>query len=466
MPFALDVDYGNLGRDNGGRLHVIWKNGGSLFYGRIENRQIVGREEIPNSGDVKTRFTRPRLAVRPDGTTVHTSWTPGNGYAVVHVWRDSQGWHRRLAWEQPDAATHAAVPAIGVDLAGVVHIVAQQWYDPPNDDQGPVIYLRKPPDAGWAAPAVVQQPQGRQWRDTSMFVDSSGGIHATWKDGGGVGGKYRHVASGGDLSQAATIDIPRMPDTSILSFGDTWVTDEGDVHHAFCSFKNMYDSWIDYAVKRSGDAGFSGHSRISDLLPHCEAAGYDDPWPAIVVSSSGRIFVSWAICEAADFPRVNQVYLAVREGDAWSLRLLDGDADIDTTSKPAMTAIGDTVFVLWRGGDGQLMLAEITPDSPDAGVEDGGDGGTDDGGEGEGVAEEGETDTAADRGETRAEGDPPADPDGEPDGGQQSDADGELASGGCGCSAGKTAAGGKVALLVSMLLLAVACRMVRRGRPG
>ncbi len=375
-PLHVNGKVYDLGRDNNDGVHVIWLNGGSLFYGKIQNGAIVGREEIPDSSDVKTRFTRPRLAVEPNGQTVHTSWAPGNGYAIVHVWRDGQGWHRQLAWEQDDTSVHAAVPSIGVDLTGTVHIIAQQWYDPPNDDQGPIIYLRKPPGGAWSQASQIQNPNGRQWRDTSMFTDSSGGVHATWKDGGGVPGKYRYAPSGTSLSQSSTVDIERMPDTNILSFGDTWVTWDGDVHHAFCSFRNMYDSWIDYAVKPSGDADFSEHSRISDLLPHCETAKYDDPWPAVAASSSATVYVAWAICESAKAAKVNEVYLADKQNDGWNIRRLTNTADIDSNSKPAMTATSNAVYVLWRDDSGQLMLAEITPGSPDAGIDDDGSDGS------------------------------------------------------------------------------------------
>lgn len=222
----------DIGRDNNGNVHITWLSESELYYGRIVSGVIEGKEVIPRGGTkIHVRFTRPRLAVRPDGTSIHTSWidySSGGGKALRHAWRDSGGtWHNEQAWYNDGGNYYIAYPSAGADLHGNVHIIAQKWS---NHDTWSTIYGRKS-GGSWSWYTITNG----NWRQQVGFTDKNGGFHVTWRALGNPG-EYRHCPSGGNLANCTTRYIPIVPGTKTPSMGDLFVTDEGDVHNAFISF--------------------------------------------------------------------------------------------------------------------------------------------------------------------------------------------------------------------------------------
>ncbi len=351
---ALGVQGTNydVARDASGQVHLLYKNGGSLFYGTITGGVLQGPEEIPDSSNVHVRFTRPRLAVRPDGGTIHTCWIQSSGEGLVHVWRDTAGsWHRETAWSDGSGDTYIAVPSIGVDQGENVHVVAQNWWFTSGEaTESGAMYLRKPSGGSWSDEGLIHYVSGDNWRDTSMFTDLDGGIHATWKSANDPG-KYRTCVSGASLTSATTVDIPIPAGENTVSFGDTFVTASGDVYHAYFAYPNQS---IQVAVKVAGASSFDGTDQVA-VADNDEHAGYENPWPAIAVDDGGLVWVSWA--ENRGAATVAHVMLAVGDGDGWTVEEIDGAAAIDAEGKPALTAVGHDVYLVWRAGDGSLRLA-------------------------------------------------------------------------------------------------------------
>ena len=345
----------DLGRDNAGNIYTIWKDGNALHFGRIVDQQIVGEETVPNSSGVHVRFTRPRLAVRPDGATVHTSWISGTpGDEVYHVWRDEGGnWDRETAWSNDGDDVWASCPSLGVDLAGTVHIIAQKWWEVGgSQEESSILYVRKPAGGPWSAESQLYYQAGSNWRDTAMFTDHDGGVHGAWKSLYQAG-KYGYAESGDSLLDHSTADIPVPGDESTISFGDTFVTDAGDVHHAACGYPNQ-GMW--HTVRACGSDTFATPTKVGDI-DNDEHAGYENPWPAVAVDANDRVFVAWA--ENRGSGPVSHVVLGQQAGGAWSTEDLSGDADLEANSKPAITASGLDVYLIFRGGDGEIMLAEM-----------------------------------------------------------------------------------------------------------
>ncbi len=343
----------DLGRDNSGAIYLLFKDG-DLSLGHIEASAVVDIEEIDGTRQMNTRYTRPRLAVAPDGSTVHTSWFQGTpGEEVQHTWRNANGnWEQEVAWRS-GGLEYAAVPVVGVDLDGTVHMIAQKWwYNGFDQDESTIMRLQKPAGGSWSGAEDIHSEAGKNWRDTSMFVDSSGGVHATWKSYARPG-KYRYAQSGTDLIDGMTLDIAAPAGENTTSFGDSFVGEDGSVHHAFFTYPNQE---LCYSVLPSGGVEFGVSAQISSA-DNDEHTGYENPWPGIAVDSDGRVFVVWA--ENRGLEDVPYVVLATLSEGMWTLEELDASADIDPNSKPAITAFGKDVYIVWRTGDGTLRLLEL-----------------------------------------------------------------------------------------------------------
>ena len=352
----------DLARETAGTsIHLLWKDG-PLQFGRLDEGQVVDVQTLPDSSQVNTRYTRPRLAVAPDGSSVHTTWFQGiPGEELYHAWSEGGGpWSREEAWSNGGAEHYVAVPAAGVDLTGTVHVVAQRWWfgpDGESQDESTIMALGKPAGGPWSAHTDIHSEAGKNWRDTSVYTDSAGGVHATWKSHSRPG-KYRHAASGSDLTAGSTIDIPVPGGETTTSFGDTFVADDGTVHHAFFAYPG---NTLWHAVREPGAASFGDPTLIA-AADNDELTGYENPWPGIAVDSDGRVYVAWAENRGqASVPFVN---LAQLSGGTWGVEALDTAAAIDAQGKPAITAVGKDVFVVWRAGSGELILAEIAVAGP------------------------------------------------------------------------------------------------------
>src|SRR4030042_5881079 len=61
--------------DNTNAVHLVWTNGGVLYYGRIVNNSMTGKVQVATG--ISTLFWRPSVSVRPDGRAVHLAWCQG-----------------------------------------------------------------------------------------------------------------------------------------------------------------------------------------------------------------------------------------------------------------------------------------------------------------------------------------------------------------------------------------------------
>lgn len=345
----------DLGRDAAGNVYILFKDGNALYFGRIVDGEVVDLETVPESSGVHVRYTRPRLAVRPDGGTVHTAWISGTpGEQVYHLWRDEGGqWAWEVAWSNGGAEEWAACPSVGVDADGAVHLIAQKWwYDGQDQDESSIVYVRKPEAGPWSAETELWSEADKNWRDTSMFTDLAGGVHGTWKSLYRAG-KYGYAANGDTLADHSIADIPLPAEENTLSFGDTFVTAAGDVHHAAMGYP-AEGMW--HSVKEAGAADFSDPTRVAEVN-NDELTGYENPWPAIAVDDHERVFVAWGENRGTD--TVSHVVLGQQVEGAWSVEDLTSTANLQADSKPAMTAVGLDVFLVWRDVSDEMMLAEM-----------------------------------------------------------------------------------------------------------
>ncbi|MEN8152375.1 MAG: Ser-Thr-rich GPI-anchored membrane family protein [Acidobacteriota bacterium] len=355
----------DIGRDNNGNVHLVWVNSTNfkrLYYGKIVNNAITGMETIDLTNKIHVRFTRPRMAVQPNGSTVHVTFiSPGPGKYLVHLWRNSSGvWSEDIVWTYnpnvPNAANpyYMAFPAIGCDASGNVHLIAQRWY---GEVQNYVAYWRKS-GGTWSSYVRIEALTSVPWRDLSMFTDSSGGVHATWKTGQLIYGRYRYAANGASLANSTTINIPKATDAgNMVSFGDTFATDNGDAHHVYLRYA---DETLWHTVKRNGSSAF-GELTMAGTVNNCEHCGsyaYENPWPAIGVGPDGTPVIAWA--ENRNSGNVNYINIAYKEGDNWVPQIVDNTALINSEGRPVIAVAGTTGYLVWRGGNGNLKLLVYT----------------------------------------------------------------------------------------------------------
>ncbi len=342
----------DLCSDNNNNVHFIWEdNDGSLHYAQIVQNAVVNEEVIPDSHDVFPQFQRPRIMARPSGESVHISWmSPKPGDKLVHVWKDASGWHREHVWTGSGA--HISQPVGGADLSGKMHFIGQVWTPLPNF-WSTVKYWTGEPGSynnGWT---LVEG--SIKWRDTAMFIDMEGGVHAVYKSGQDPG-KYVYCADGGTLIDAPVQDIPIPPGEKCVSFGDLFVDRELNVHHAHMTYSSQS---IYYEAKYAGSSDWTDQYNVSNgPIELCDIHEYDNAWPGIAVGPEGRVYVTWADMPCPD-SEANRINLAVKEDGQWSKEILTLDAHITFHSKPAITANENGIYLIWRDWMEELILYSI-----------------------------------------------------------------------------------------------------------
>lgn len=348
----------DIARDNDDHVHLIWKESGPaslLRYGRIETGVLADAVQIPQSTEISVNNKRPRLAVAPDGSTVHTCWVSPSWENLYYVWRDASGtWRdRETVWTSAGNDWRMAAPAIGADADGTVHIVAQHWCDlstPQPDcpgDEAQIAYFNKTVGDAWSGWTGLQPAASPEWRQCDIFTDRNGGIHAAWKSYINREGHYCHAPSGGSLAGCQPAEIPVPSNAIAVSAGSSFATDDGDVYHAMWSLAS--NTWtIDLAAKPAGSNAFAiiGQPSINSF-PLGESY---DPWPVVAVDDYDRVLVSWAF-------EATTVHVATFEGDAWHIEVLDNDADVPVHGRSVLAVTRQAVYVVWRTAGGLLRLA-------------------------------------------------------------------------------------------------------------
>ncbi len=339
--------------DYNNNVHLIWKQNDCLYYGKIVKTEVKEITKIPDSCDFIVKFTRPRITVRPDGKSVHIVWQKGKpGSELIHVWRDKTGWHREVVWKSSNGY-YVAAPIGGEDLSGTLHIIAQVWKNDSNNFHTKIKYWFKAPGSGWNAGwTMLESP--KKWKDTHMFFDKEGGIHAVYKSGS-TPGKYVYAQNGKLLkdSEQYNIPLPAVEGVKSIGPGDIFVDNEKIVHHAFVTFDKMY---IYYAKRVNGE--WIDYQNLSENeIAFCHEF---EPWPTVAKGPDGTIYVAWADMKCPH-KEVNRVFLAKKApGEEWKKEILTEDAAIDEWGKVAITSNEKGVYIIYRHEkDEKLMLHAI-----------------------------------------------------------------------------------------------------------
>jgi len=364
--------------DNNNGVHLIWTNYNTLYYGRIVNNALSGKVTVAT--DVDTLFWRPYLSVRPDGSSVHVTWSTGGlswGNVLKHAWRDSAGtWRIENVFQAP-SYQNITQSACAVDGAGQVHVLfvilnnSPHWW-------ATIYYTRRLASGQWEpirefTPQEVPEAPEDEDKFPMLFTDSTGRVHATWCTGTSRDAYYATAASGGELSYASRIRIPKAPDVDLNGYGDLYVDRNGVVHRAigaWCPAAGKMS--IDHSKKLPGGA-FSTPTRAS-LSPISFATVNDSP-PTVVAVEDGRVVVAWGGVWADGSNKVQASFYDPSRG-AWSLATVDPAAGVpqaENAYRPALTRTDSHVYGVWRAADRHLQLlvmpigSSIEVSSPDGG---------------------------------------------------------------------------------------------------
>jgi hypothetical protein len=363
---GLSDDY-DLLVDGNGNLHILWSEGGYIYYGRVIYNATSGQFRVSGKeytgvnyyqDGVSSWFTQPRAAVRRDGQTVHIVW----GQTLKHAWRNPQGVWSKETVRSVSGNQVCRSPSVLVDDSETVHIL-YGYYDGSNGyDPTHLIYQRKLAGSSWSGYMEIDYAgylQGAEWRNPVMALDAQGGIHATWSNqiywmtAYGGAARYRYAPAGTGLEAATTVVIPRASGVLMSGVGNIIVDPSGKVHRTVCSS----DSSIDYTSKPSGASGsWAAPSRASIGL----LSTPEDSWSTLTTDTCGRVLVAFPDGSSAwDYPKI---YLSVLEHGHWTKYSISTSAGLDFFRQPVLVSAGGTLFLIWRERSGQLYLA-TTPDS-------------------------------------------------------------------------------------------------------
>ncbi|MCU0608054.1 MAG: GPI anchored serine-threonine rich family protein, partial [Candidatus Edwardsbacteria bacterium] len=363
FPLGITAKTQDLVADNNGNLHLVWVTStNEIRYGRIVpdgsgGFTVTGQRLVVAASAKAVQWTRPRMAVRPDGSTVHVVFLESDTQ-VRHSWRNSSG-----VWTTEyirNGTKNYAFPSVGVNANGTVHFVAQKW-------PGPIVYAKKTVGGSWTTTDIALSDTAVEYRDCAMFTDQAGGVHATWH-AGNRDGFYRYAPQGTDLSAVNTMTIPRRSGVSTNSFGDLFVRSDGQVHTAFATW-GTEQATIDHSFRNSGGSFQVPTNASGGTIDNDDR----DCWPAVAADTL-RVYTAWA--ESYNGTVFTQVKLAVKEAGNWTRYDVDPTAAVYSNSKPVMAITGAGVFGVWRSNmfaSGQLALGvlaadpSITVTAPDGG---------------------------------------------------------------------------------------------------
>jgi hypothetical protein len=347
--------------DNTNAVHLLWTDGGTMYYGRIVNNAISGTPVQVATG-VNTIFWRPYLSVRPDGSEVHTVWIQGGGggNSLMHSWRNSAGvWTTETVWTAPSTQV-LFMPSCAIDSSGIVHVLFVIWNNVASNEWSTIFYQRKLANGQWEGRQQFT-PLQPEYKFPMLFVDPSGGVHATWNIIGSTGGDsfevyYRYAPSGGTLMNGTTYKTPKASDVDANTYGDLYVDHNGVVHRAIGSYSNSKSKLaIDYSQKAPGGS-FSAITRPSiDFL--WDLSWSSDAVPTVVANEDGRVVVAWG--EVRSGANLVRASLYDPRTHAWSVSTVDpaaGIPDSPNSYRVAMTSNHTNIYGVWRGGNGNMKL--------------------------------------------------------------------------------------------------------------
>jgi len=331
-----------------GKMHIIYVQNHKLYYAQIADYRIKNSTFLATLTGSETWFTRPRIAVRNDGNTVHIVY---GDTKLTHVWKDKKGSWRTETVRPAVLDRRYFGPVCAVTDDESVHVLYQYWNG--SSSASPMIYLRKPSGKNWSSDKSLGSNSKAEYRDPSVFVDSYGGLHVSWRAPVvSPSCFYRYAPAGSHLEDARTYAIPYAKGITHNGFGDLHVDENGRVHRAIATWSSRKKITIDYSYRDEG-GNFKSPTRPS--IGELAGGGYH--WPAVTSDRLGRVYVSYL----DEVNKKSALYLSVLERGVWTKYLIDPATQNGYNGfiKPTLDSIPSNVYGIYRNSSGKLILGVL-----------------------------------------------------------------------------------------------------------
>jgi len=184
-----------------------------------------------------------------------------------------------------------------------------------------------------------------------MFVDHNGRVHVVWNDNK-IEMRYKYCESGDYLSSGTTITLPR--DTPKLQRPEVFV-DRNDNVHIVCNahMLNGMDFHIGYWTKTMSETSFPNPVHVNiDMFTLTDYI----PYPSVAAVSQERVFVSYA-WDSDDTEPAEEVFVSTNDSTVgnWTVYPI-GKGAFQEETRSVMAVTDDTVYMVFRGLDGNLLL--------------------------------------------------------------------------------------------------------------
>lgn len=350
-PLGINASTHDMTIDLAGKMHIIYVQNHKLYYAQIVDLRIKNSTFLATLTGSETWFTRPRISVRNDGKTVHVVYGDAK---LTHVWKDGKGKWRTETVRSPVANRRYFGPVCAVTDDESVHVLYQYWNG--SSSASPMIYLRKPSGKNWSSDKSLSSNSKAEYRDPSVFVDSYGGLHVSWRAPVvSPSCFYRYAPAGGSLENARTYTIPYAKGITHNGFGDLQVDENGRVHRPIATWSSQKKITIDYSYRDEG-----GNFRSPTRPSIGELAGIGYHWPAVTSDRFGRIYVSYL----DEVKNKSALYLSVLERGVWTKYLVDPATQNGYNGfiKPTLDSTRSNVYGIYRNSSGKLILGVLRLD--------------------------------------------------------------------------------------------------------
>ncbi len=342
--------------DNANNVHIVWTDGGILYYGKIVNNAISGKVQVASG--IETSMWRPYVSVQPDGGSVHVAWTTaGFGNMLMHSWKTTGGWTTEHVLAVP-GTQKLSQATCAIDSSGILHVMFVIWNNVSTNDWATVFYMRKLAGGKWES---KQQfiPYDVEYKHPFLIVDSQGRVHATWTLQGRFGNDlyeayYCTAPSGGKLSYADMVKLPKKADCDVNGYGELYVDHKGVVHRSIGGWSNAKQKMCLDHTKKPVGRSFETPTRPSIGFLNV----WTDPMPVVVANEDGVVIVAWGEIGSNGSNMVKASFYDPGKR-TWSLYTIDQAAGVPTVHygyRVALTRTDTKLYGVWRGSNGHIIL--------------------------------------------------------------------------------------------------------------
>lgn len=352
-PLGIKASTHDMTIDLTGKMHIIYVQSLKLYYAQVVDYKIANSTFIATLTGAETWFTRPRIAVRNDGKTVHIIY---GDTKLSHAWKDKKGNWRTETVRPAVTNRRYFGPVCAVTDDENVHLLYQYWIG--SSSASPIIYLRKPYGKNWSSDMSLGSNSKAEYRDPSVFVDSYGGLHVSWRAPViSPSCFYRYAPAGSLLVSARTYTIPYAKGITHNAFGDLHVDENGRVHRPIATWSSRKKVTIDYSYR---DAGGNFTSPTRPSIGELAGGGYH--WAAVTSDHSGRVYVSYL----DEVSKKSALYLSVLDRGVWTKYMIDPATQNGYNGfiKPTLDSTLSNVYGIYRNSSGKLILGVLNLDAP------------------------------------------------------------------------------------------------------